>query len=240
LNHESLLHEALDNLVAAGTLRLRLVVDFKLEAFEFVNHDHVGEYPHSPEATSSGSGNGRHIQAVASSEYTPYGKPLYELDRTVQPPRVGSMNSAVLTLLKQLPPAFTRDQFEAVVPKAMRFNPVTRNFGVRTSFLTIERAQQAYFSEFKKRGWVVPVKPAPEIISQDKLVSIQEFVTDWATKNGHDGKCLASRLPTTDHKIGVSVVGTTDWLEVPNGDEPATKAERKQIEAWLTDKFGKG
>jgi hypothetical protein len=237
VEHASL-NETLNNLVAAGTLRLRVVLDFKLEGFEFVNHDHVGEHPNSPEATSSGSGSGL-IEAAASSGYTTYGERLYKLDRTVQPPRVGSMNSAVLTLLNQLPPAFTRDQFEAVVPKAMRFNPVTRNFGVRTSFPTIERAQQAYFSEFKKRGWVVPVKPAPDFVSQDKFVSIQEFVNGWATKNGHDGKCLASLLPTTDHKIGVTVAGTTDWLELPNGDGPATKAEREQIKAWLTDSFGK-
>ena len=77
------------------------------------------------------------------------------------------------------------------------------------------------------------VKPA------HKFVSIQEFVNDWATKNGHDGKCLASLLPTTDHKIAVTVVGATDWLELPNGDERATKAEREQIEGWLTDKLGK-
>jgi hypothetical protein len=152
----SLLNEMLENLVAAGTLRLRVVLDFKLEDFQFMSHNDVGEHPHSPEA----SGN-RHLEAAANSEHTAYGEPLYELDRTVTPPRVGSVNSAVLTLLKQLPPSFTRDQFEAVIPKAMRFNPVTGNFGVRTTFPSIRRAQQAYFSEFKKRRWVVPLEPAP-------------------------------------------------------------------------------
>ena len=152
------LNEILEALLAAGTLRLRVVLDLKLEGFQFVNHDHVSEHLHSPEATASGNGDD---EAAASSEHTDYGEPLYELDLTVQPPRVGSMNSAVLTLLKLLPASFTRDQFEAVIPKAMRFNPVTRNFGVKTGFPTIKRAQQAYFSEFKKRGWVVPHKAPP-------------------------------------------------------------------------------
>ena len=88
-------------------------------------------------------------------------EPLYELDHTVPPPRVGSVNSAVLTLLEQLPLSFTRDQFEAVIPHAMRFNTATGHFGVRTTFPNIQRAKQAYFSEFKKRRWVVPHKPVP-------------------------------------------------------------------------------
>jgi hypothetical protein len=71
------------------------------------------------------------------------------------------VNSAVLELLKQLPPSFTRDQFEAVIPKAMRFNPVTGGFGVPTTFPNLQRAQHAYFSEFKKRRWVVSLKPHP-------------------------------------------------------------------------------
>jgi len=116
----------------------------------------IGEHPHSPEATPCDSGN---AEAAASSEYTAHGEPLYELDQNARAPRIGSVNSAVLALLKQLPPSFTRNQFEAVIPKAMRYNPVTRNFGVRTTFPSIQRAQQAYFSEFKKRGWVVPCKP---------------------------------------------------------------------------------
>ena len=152
------LNETLEHLRGAGTLRLRVTLDFKLEDFQFVDNPHVDEPPHLPEVTSSGN---EHTEAATTSEYTAYGEPLYKLDHTIPPPRVGSVNSAVLTLLRQLPPSFTRDQFEAVVPKAMRFNPVTGKFGVKTSFPNIRRAQQAYFSEFKKRQWVAPIKRAP-------------------------------------------------------------------------------
>jgi hypothetical protein len=90
---------------------------------------------------------------------TDSGQPLYQLDVSVRPPRVGSVNSAVWTLAGQLPSPFTRDQFESVVPKAMRYNPVTGAFGVRTSIQGIRQARQAYFSEFKKRRWLVHVPP---------------------------------------------------------------------------------
>ena len=96
---------------------------------------------------------------------TVYGQQLYELDRMASRPRMGSVNSTVLALLQQLPARFTRNQFESVVPRAMRYNPVTKQFGVQTSFPNIRRARQVYFSEFKKRGWVVPT-------SNDKLISI--------------------------------------------------------------------
>lgn len=152
MERTNLLNELLENVAAAGTLRLRVVLDFRLEDFRLLNGGDVGERPRSPEAT--------HAEAAASSGYTAYGEPLYELDHTSPPPRIGSVNSAVLALLKQLPPVFTRDQFEAVIPKAMRFNPVTGKFGVRTTRPSIQVAQHAYFSEFKKRGWVVPLRPA--------------------------------------------------------------------------------
>jgi hypothetical protein len=83
---------------------------------------------------------------------------------------IGSMNSAVLAQLKRLPTEFTRGQFESAVPRAMRFNPVTKHFGVRTKLPSIRRAQQAYFSEFKKRGWVVSVEEDLNPMSDDKLV----------------------------------------------------------------------
>ena len=94
--------------------------------------------------------------------HTPSGEPLFEVGHSVPPPRVGSVNAAVWTLATQLRSPFTRDQFEAVVPKAMRYNPVTGAFGVRTRFEGIKRARQAYFSEFKKRRWLVRVQPAPD------------------------------------------------------------------------------
>jgi hypothetical protein len=164
------INEALENLAAAGTLRLRFVLDFKLLGFQFLGQSSVvDEQSDLPEATLLGNGS---IQAepeadelgegsssaALDSEYTAYGEPMYELNRAARPPRVGSTNSAVLTLLKHLPASFTRDQFEAVIPRAMRFDPSTGNFGVHTTFPTVKRAQQVYFAEFKKRGWVVPVR----------------------------------------------------------------------------------
>jgi hypothetical protein len=148
-----LLNGMLEAVAAAGTVRLRVVLDLKLEEFQFVNGS--GEHPHGPGAAASGSDD---AEAAAISEYTAYGERLYELNPNAPVPRMGSVNAAVLTLLKQLPADFTRDQFEAVIPKAMRFDPVTGSFGVRTAFPSIRRAQQAYFSEFKKRGWVVPMQ----------------------------------------------------------------------------------
>jgi hypothetical protein len=217
-----LLNEVLNQLQGAGTVRLRFAVDLKLEGFSLLGEEDEVEGWSGPsvsiEASSVGSG------------ITVYGQQLYELDRMAPPPRIGSVNSAVLALLRRLPARFTRNQFESVVPKAMRYNPVTKQFGVQTSFLNIRRAQQAYFSEFKKRGWVVPV-------SDDKLISIQEFVKDWAVANGCAGQCTASLLPTTDHKIGITCVGPGDCLELPNGPGSATKEERQQIEAWLNDRM---
>jgi hypothetical protein len=214
------LNAILGQLITAGRIRLTVSLDLELQDYRFLDELEG----HAPASGSDAPAPDFPIMP----EYTAFGEPLYKLDTSVAPPRIGSMNSTVLGQLKRLPTEFTRSQFESVVPRAMRFNPVTKQFGVQTNFPSIQRAQQAYFSEFKKRGWVVAV---------DKLVSIQEFVKDWAAKNGHEGKCMASLLPTTDHKIGITVVGSSDWLELPNGHEPATNAEREQIERWLTEKF---
>jgi hypothetical protein len=219
-----LLNEVLQQLQVAGTVRLRLAVDLKLESFSLMGEENEREGRSGPSIL---------IEAASVEPgITVYGQQLYELDRTTRPPRMGSVNSAVLALLRQLPVRFTRNQFESVVPNAMRYNSVTKQFGVQTSFRNIRRAQQAYFSEFKKRGWVVPV-------SDDKLISIQEFVKDWAAANGRVGHCTASLLPTIDHKIGITCVGVGDCLEIPNGLGPATKEERQQIEAWLNDRLRK-
>jgi hypothetical protein len=219
---DGLLHEVLQQLQAAGRVRLRFTADLILEGFSLPGDENeVGERP-GPSESLDGT--------PVDSGITVYGQQLYRLDATVPAPRIGSVNSAVFALLRQLPPQFTRNQFESVVPRAMRYNPVTKEFGVHTNFPNIRRAQHAYFSEFKKRSWVVTV-------SDDKLISIQEFVKDWAAANGCAGQCHASSLPTTDRKIGITFVGYDDWLEIPNGSEPAAKLERQQIEAWLNDRL---
>jgi hypothetical protein len=218
-----LLNEVLQQLQAAGRVRLRFTVDLRLEGFSLPSDENeVSERPSPSES----------LAASAESGITVYGQQLYELDRTAAPPRIDSVNSAVLALLRQLPQRFTRNHFESVVPRAMRYNPVTKEFGVQTNFPNIRRAQHAYFSEFKKRGWVVRV-------SDDKLVSIQEFVKDWATANGCAGECHASLLPATDHKIGIRFVGYGELLEIQNGPKPATRQERQEIEAWLKDRLKK-
>lgn len=219
-----LLNKVLEQLQEAGTVRLRFAVDLKLEGFSLLGEENELDGCSGPSVSIDTSS--------VEPGITAYGQQLYELDRMAPPPRIGSVNSAVLALLRQLPARFTRNQFESVVPKAMRYNPVTKQFGVKTSFPDIRRAQHAYFSEFKKRGWVVPV-------SDDKLISIREFVKDWAAANGCAGQCAASLLPTTDHKIGITSVGSGDWLEIPNGPRPATKEERQQIEAWLNNRLKK-
>jgi hypothetical protein len=219
-----LLNEVLQQLQGAGRVRLRFTADLILEDFSLPGDENdVGERQIPSESRDG-----------ASEEFgiTVYGQQLYELDPTTAPPRIGSVNSAVLALLRQLPQRFTRNQFESVVPRAMRYNPVTKEFGVQTNFPNIQRAQHAYFSEFKKRGWVVPV-------SDDKLVSIQQFVKDWAAANGCAGQCNASLLPTTDHKIGITFVGYGAPLEIQNGPRSATNRERQEIEAWLNGRLKK-
>jgi hypothetical protein len=227
---ETNLNAILGQLATAGRVRLTLSLDLELQDFKFLD-EHEGY-------TSATSGSDAPPPDVPfTPEYVAFGEPLYKLNGAVPPPRIGSMNSAVLAQLKRLPTEFTRTQFQSAVPRAMRFNPVTKQFGVQTKLPSIRRAQQAYFSEFKKRGWVVAVEEDLNPMSDDKLVSIQEFVKDWATKNGHEGECMASLLPTIDHKIAVTAVGPSEPLELPNGNGPATKAEREQIEKWLTEKF---
>jgi hypothetical protein len=219
-----LLNEILEQLQGAGTVHLRFAVELKLEGFSV---------PGASDGIDRWLGPSASIEASSAQPViTEYGEQLYELDRMAPPPRIGSVNSGVMALLRQLPARFTRDQFESVVPKAMRYNPVTKQFGVQTNFPNIRRAQQAYFSEFKKRGWVVQV-------SDDKLISIQEFVKDWAIANGCSGQCVVSLLPTIDHKIGITCVGSSECLEIPNGLRPATKVEREQIETWLKDRLKK-
>lgn len=150
-----LLDDILEQLQAAGIVRLRFAVDLKLEGFSF---------PSREEEVGGWSGSSVSIEPSSGEPgITIYGQQLYELDPMARPPRIGSLNSAVLALLRQLPARFTRNQFESVVPKAMRYNPVEKQFGVQTTVRDIRRAQQSYFSEFKKRGWVVPV-------SDDKLI----------------------------------------------------------------------
>jgi hypothetical protein len=224
------LNAILGQLITAGRIRLTVSLDLELQDYRFLDELEG----HAPAASGS---DAPPSDSPITPEYTAFGEQLYKLNSSVQPPRIGSMNAAVLAQLKRLPTEFTRSQFESVVPRAMRFNPVTKQFGVQTNFPSIQRAQQAYFSEFKKRGWVVAAEEDLNPISDDKLISIEEFVKDWAAKNGHVGECMVSLLPTTDHKIGITVVGSGDWLELPNGNGPATKAEREQIERWLTDKF---
>jgi hypothetical protein len=84
---------------------------------------------------------------------------MFQINQHARPPREGSTNSAVWKLAQQLPAAFSRKQFESVVPVAMRYDPNTRQFGITTkfSFYGITRACQQYFSEFKKREWIVPI-----------------------------------------------------------------------------------
>jgi hypothetical protein len=94
-------------------------------------------------------------------ELASYREPVFELGNAA-PPRIGSTNAAVWTLLKHLPSPFTREQFEAVIPKATRYDAATGEFGISTRWRNIKLAKQGYFSEFKKRGWIVPVHRAEE------------------------------------------------------------------------------
>jgi len=224
------LNAFLGQLAMAGRVRLTLSLDLELQDFRFL--DEI-----EGRAAAPGPSDAPLPDIPVTATGMAFGEPLYRLNGTVPPPRIGSMNSAVLTQLKRLSPVFTRSQFESVVPRAMRFNPVTKQFGVRTNFPTIQRAQQAYFSEFKKRRWVVPVEEDLNPMSDDKLVSIQEFVRDWAAQNGHEGQCTASLMPTIDHKIAITAVGPGESLELPNGTEPASRAEREKIGKWLTERF---
>ncbi len=152
----SKLNKSLEALAAAG--RLRVVLDFKLEDVQFIDDGQVGAQVTSigdEQASSEPEPDAGLEEPLATSD-SASGEPLYELNPAAQPPRVGSMNFSIVALLKQLPPTFTRGQFEGEVSRAMNFNPKTGYFGVRTNFPTLKRAQQAYFSEFRKRQWIMP------------------------------------------------------------------------------------
>jgi hypothetical protein len=75
--------------------------------------------------------------------------------------------------------------------------------------------------------------------NDNALISIQEFVDDWATRNEYKGKCLASLMPTVGARIAVSAVDTTEYLEFQNGPEPISRTERERIAAFLRKAFGK-
>jgi len=70
--------------------------------------------------------------------------------------------------------------------------------------------------------------------SESRLVSFQEFVKDWAVRNGSVGKCYAAPANTIDHKIVVGAAGVPDWLEFPGGSDPVSKSDREKIAAWLS------
>jgi hypothetical protein len=97
------------------------------------------------------------VDAAGRDSFSAVTGQLYQLNRNARAPREGSMNSTVWELIKRLPATFSRQQFESVVPAAMKYDFGTQKFGIETSFNSIRRARQAYFSEFKKRDWIIPV-----------------------------------------------------------------------------------
>lgn len=69
----------------------------------------------------------------------------------------------------------------------------------------------------------------------NRTVSAQEFVRAWTTKHGYSGKVDASAASTIDHKVIVTILGFSDWLELSgdNPDQPISKTKREQIGDWL-------
>ena len=84
-----------------------------------------------------------------------YRGPMYRVNTEAQPPRRGSTNWEVWERALKLPPPFPRDQFESVVGPAMRYDATTGTFSIATNFRDLRQAQQAYFSEFRKRRFIV-------------------------------------------------------------------------------------
>jgi hypothetical protein len=73
----------------------------------------------------------------------------------------------------------------------------------------------------------------------NRATSAQEVVRAWAIEHGYSGKCDAHLAPTVDHKILITAVDSTDWLELPGDDpgQPISRAERERIADWLKTKF---
>lgn len=93
---------------------------------------------------------------------------LYTVNKLTPPPRTGSINWEVWDRAAQLPQPFTRSQFESVVGPAMRYDAVTEKFGIPTNFPTLRRARQQYFSEFRKRQWIVEVKSSQALVETNE------------------------------------------------------------------------
>ena len=89
-----LLNDVLQQLQAAGRVRLRFTADLILEGFSLPSDENEVDEQPSPSESLDG--------ASVELGITVYGQQLYELDRTVAPPRIGSVNSAVLALLTKI------------------------------------------------------------------------------------------------------------------------------------------
>lgn len=73
------------------------------------------------------------------------------------------------------------------------------------------------------------------MITNNKTISAEEFVHDWATQHGLTDRCHAYLAPTIDHKVIVVALGSSEWLELPRTDpcQPISSEERRQIGRWL-------
>jgi hypothetical protein len=69
--------------------------------------------------------------------------------------------------------------------------------------------------------------------SNDRLVSFEAFVKDWAVQNGCQGQCLVAPAHSVGHKIVIVAAGACEWLEFPIGPKPASEDERDKIAKWL-------
>lgn len=77
------------------------------------------------------------------------------------------------------------------------------------------------------------------MLTQQRAVSAQELVRDWATEHSHVGTCDAHLAPTSDHKIIITATDSRNWLELPGDDSehPLSRTERERIVSWLSEKL---
>jgi hypothetical protein len=107
------------------------------------------------EADSDMGSSGPSNSAPPTMTQSQYPGPVYKINSQVQPPRRGSTNWEVWDRASKLPSPFTRADFESVVGPAMQYDNASGKFQISTNFRDLRQAQQAYFSEFRKRKFII-------------------------------------------------------------------------------------